>query len=353
MTVASEQIRRPVVAARQLCAVAAEMDVPVADVLAGTSVTQVELDDPEGDVSSADEITMARNLLRRSPQPTGVGVAVGSRINLTNLGMFGFAAMASGTLRELISVGLRFFSLSTLHVSVQLREGLTQCEIVLDADHLPDDVRRFFVERDIAGIVATLPAFVHPVLARHAAQICVELAAEEEYLRPLLDTAGIRHVIFDSERTTVCVPRAMLDEPLPQADPHTLAVCIAQCEQILQRRQRHRGLSARVRSELLAAPGQMPGLDAVAAALHLHPRTLRRRLSDEGTAFRALTNDVRATLATELLSQVGLSVEQVARRLGYAETSAFNHAFSRWFGIAPNAYRDRQAQGCRRAPEIG
>jgi AraC-like DNA-binding protein len=86
----------------------------------------------------------------------------------------------------------------------------------------------------------------------------------------------------------------------------------------------------------------MPGLNAVAGSLHLHPRTLRRRLAAEGTSFRALTNDVRATLAAELLSQVGLSVEQVARRLGYAETAAFNHAFSRWFGLAPNEYRRRQ-----------
>ncbi len=137
----------------------------------------------------------------------------------------------------------------------------------------------------------------------------------------------------------------MLDEPLPQADPHTLAVCVAQCEQILERRQRRHGMSAMVRSELLSAPGEMPSLDAVAASLHLHPRTLRRRLAEEGTSFRALTNDVRATLATELLSQVGLTVEQVARRLGYAETAAFNHAFSRWFGLAPNEYRRRQGTG--------
>jgi AraC-like DNA-binding protein len=86
----------------------------------------------------------------------------------------------------------------------------------------------------------------------------------------------------------------------------------------------------------------MPGLDSVAASLHMHPRTLRRRLADEDTSFRAITNDVRASLATELLSQVGLTVEQVARRLGYAETAAFNHAFARWFGVAPNEYRRRQ-----------
>jgi AraC-like DNA-binding protein len=50
---------------------------------------------------------------------------------------------------------------------------------------------------------------------------------------------------------------------------------------------------------------------------------------------------VRATLAIELLSQVGLTVEQVARRLGYAETAAFDNAFSRWYG-APNEYRRSQ-----------
>ena len=345
MSVASAEIRRPVVAARQLCAVAAEMDVSVADVLEGTAVTQADLDDPEGDLSGSDEITMARNLLRLAPEPAGVGVAVGSRINLTNLGMFGFAAMASGTLRELISVGLRFFSLTTLHVSIQLSEGPADCEIVIDASHLPDDVRRFFVECDIAAIVATVPLFVHPVLSRHADEIRVELAAEEEYLRPVLDTVAIRQVEFDRERSVVHLPRGMLDEPLPQADPHTLAVCVAQCEQILQRRQRRHGLSARVRSELLSAPGEMPGLDAVAASLHLHPRTLRRRLAEEGTSFRALTNDVRSTLAVELLSQVGLTVEQVARRLGYAETAAFNHAFARWFGLAPNEFRRKQGTG--------
>lgn len=285
---------------------------------------------------------MAGNLLRLAPAPAGIGVMAGCRINLTNLGMFGFAAMASGTVRELISVGLRFFSLSTLHVSIELSEGPTDFEIVLDATHLPDDVRRFFVERDIAAIVATVRAFVHPVLARHADEIRVELAADEEYLRPLLSAVGVRDVEFGRERSVIRAPRVALDEPLPQADPHSLAVCVTECERILQRRQRHQGLSARVRSQLLSTPGEMPGLDAVGASLHMHPRTVRRRLAEEGTSFRAITNDMRATLATELLSQVGLTVEQVARRLGYAETAAFNHAFSRWFGIAPNEYRRRR-----------
>ncbi|RDI67603.1 hypothetical protein DFR76_103674 [Nocardia pseudobrasiliensis] len=45
-------------------------------------------------------------------------------------------------------------------------------------------------------------------------------------------------------------------------------------------------------------------------------RTLRRRLSDEGTTFRELANETIGMLAEELLI-AGLTVEQVADRLGY------------------------------------
>ena len=339
MPAVTTETRRPIVAVRHLCAVASERQISASDMLAGTSVSLADLADPDGEVSDGDEIAIARNLLRLVGDSDGIGVAVGSRVNLTNLGMFGFAAMASGTLRELMSIGLRFFSLSTLHVSILLYEGPSHCEITIDATHLPYDVRRFFMERDIAAIVATVPTFVHPLLARHADDVEVELAMEEEYLRPLLNTVQINRIVFDQKRNMIRLPRGMLDERLPQADEHTLAICVAQCEQILERRSRRRGLSAAVRAELLSAPGNMPNFEDVASSMGLHPRTVRRRLAAEGTSFRALTNEVRAALAAELLSQVGLTVEEVARRLGYSETAAFNHAFSRWYGLAPTEYR--------------
>lgn len=31
-------------------------------------------------------------------------------------------------------------------------------------------------------------------------------------------------------------------------------------------------------------------------------------------------------------------------RLGYAETAAFTHAFSRWHGVPPSRYRDSAAR---------
>ena len=67
-------------------------------------------------------------------------------------------------------------------------------------------------------------------------------------------------------------------------------------------------------------------------------RTLARKLDAEQSSFRALADEVRRAQAEELLS-TGLTTQQVAQRLGYAETSSFIRAFRRWTGRAPQTYR--------------
>jgi AraC-like DNA-binding protein len=95
-----------------------------------------------------------------------------------------------------------------------------------------------------------------------------------------------------------------------------------------------------VRQALLGRPKAPPSLAEMAGMLHLSsPRTLRRRLAEEGVSYRGLLDEVRGQLAQELLADGRLTVEEVAHRLGYAETSSFTHAFWRWTGHGPRAHR--------------
>ena len=112
-----------------------------------------------------------------------------------------------------------------------------------------------------------------------------------------------------------------------------------QCRKLLAARKARSGLAERVRDRILRQPGHIPDMNAVAGELLLTPRTLRRRLLDEGTSYKALTDEVRETLAEELLSAANLSVEQIAERLGYSEAASFIHAFKRWKGQPPHSYR--------------
>jgi AraC-like DNA-binding protein len=88
----------------------------------------------------------------------------------------------------------------------------------------------------------------------------------------------------------------------------------------------------------LALTGRL-SLARVARRLGTSPRTLQRRLSDQGLTFQSLVDRVRLYAAKALLCQTDLAVQDVAHRLGYCTPSSFARAFVRWTGTAPRAFR--------------
>ncbi|MBK5551968.1 MULTISPECIES: AraC family transcriptional regulator ligand-binding domain-containing protein [unclassified Pseudomonas] len=75
--------------------------------------------------------------------------------------------------------------------------------------------------------------------------------------------------------------------------------------------------------------GEPPNLENLAKTLHQTPRTLRRRLEEQGTTFRHLLDQVRAELELHLELQ-GESRADIADQLGYSDLTAYLHARNRW-----------------------
>ena len=104
-----------------------------------------------------------------------------------------------------------------------------------------------------------------------------------------------------------------------------------------------RGAAERV-ARLLAAAldgglGELPSVASAARALGLGERSLRRRLREDGTSFRALCDRARRERAEELLAGATATVTEVAAASGFADASALGHAWRRWFGAAPSRSR--------------
>lgn len=126
---------------------------------------------------------------------------------------------------------------------------------------------------------------------------------------------------------------------------------VLQSEQSLRRFLRHPALfllmqqyvrnswTTRVRELLRRDLMHMPELTGIAAELELHPQTLRRRLATEGTTFKDIKNQLRRDVALHYLGRRGLSIEDIAHRAGFSESSAFIRAFKGWTGVTPYAYR--------------
>ena len=95
-------------------------------------------------------------------------------------------------------------------------------------------------------------------------------------------------------------------------------------------------------------PTGAASMDLVAQQLRLHPKTLQRRLRDEGTTFPALVDQLRNEIAERCLAATGLALSQLARQLGYAEQSELSRSCQRWFGRTPGAHRRLLREPTRR-----
>jgi AraC-like DNA-binding protein len=82
-----------------------------------------------------------------------------------------------------------------------------------------------------------------------------------------------------------------------------------------------------------------PRLENIALTLNMTPRTLQRKLQDENTSYRELSDSIRYELASTLLKHKQLTISEIAYKLGFAELKAFRKAFKQWSGQTPAAYR--------------
>lgn len=132
-------------------------------------------------------------------------------------------------------------------------------------------------------------------------------------------------------------PRSVLALPNQAANPALASFLEEQCASQLSREDAtRRPVTRQVRELLLRAPSELPlSMRAVARHLALSERSLRRRLQEEGSRFRALQDEVHAEVARRYLADPALSIREVAYLTGFSSHSAFYRAFRRWTGDAP------------------
>ncbi len=325
---------------------AREHGVSTAQMLRGTGLSEAVLADPDAQIDAHTELAVIRNLVRAlGDDRPALGVEVGRRYRITTFGIFGFACVSSPTLGEAISFALRFLELSFTFCIPVIHWEPGEFVADIHDELVPADVRRFLVERDVLAMHQVMT----DLMGRPMRLIRAEFDyPEPEYADQLADIIGVRPR-FGRTRNLFSLAPEMLEKPLPQANEHTWAMCLAQCRDLVHRRRARTGIAAEVRERLMphggadgfAAP---PGIDAVARDLNMSTRTLRRHLDAAGTSYRALLDEVRRALAEEMLTATPLSVSDVAIRLGYAEASTFIYAFKRWTGTTPSAYRRERAE---------
>jgi AraC-like DNA-binding protein len=292
-----------------------------------------------GEIEAQRELQLIANLIEALPAVEDLGLQAGRRYHVTSYGAWGYAILSSATARQAAELGLRYHGLTYAFTHISLSVDEAVASLNFDDNALPPGLHDFIVQRDMLGALVV----VRELLGSTLRLLDVELRqAPPADVSPFIAAFG-QAPRFGAPCNRMGFAADLLDHPLPRANPQLVSACEQQCQAVLARHQWHQGLAGRVRQLLLQSPAQIADMEQVAGRLHLSSRTLRRRLMAEGTSFRALQDEVRQALAEDLLAAGGLSLEEIAERLGYGELSNFIHAFKRWKGTTPGRYQRQRS----------
>jgi AraC-like DNA-binding protein len=81
--------------------------------------------------------------------------------------------------------------------------------------------------------------------------------------------------------------------------------------------------------------------ESVALLFGIHERTLRKRLTAEGTNLQQLVSQARFELAKQLLENTQLPISEIAAALHFADAAVFSRAFRSWSKTSPREWRAR------------
>lgn len=274
-----------------------------------------------------------------------LGLRMGRLSRLGQAGLAGVTAAQAPTLGEAARTLLRFEPLYAANYRGQssFEEDLQGAWLRFYSISPYNAYNRFVVDSVLCGWLAQLSDLVgQPVLAE---RIEIEFdspayAADYQGLSP-------NPVQFAAQDNRLRLARATLDLRNPAHCPSTWQHLLQLCEQELLERTRIRSLGERIAHLLgpLLNGGREPDLEEVARRLQLPTWTLRRKLAEEGTQFRAILNDTRRDLAMSYIRDTELAFGEIAYLLGFASAEAFQRAFKRWSGVTPGEFRRSQRRG--------
>lgn len=250
------------------------------------------------------------------------------------------------TLREAMQETQRFYGLITRGLRFQLEETPNDVRVTialekpeLDNDHILIELLLLIWHRFPSWLIGQVIPLTQIQLAYpaplHAEEYRLLFPAPREFNQP---------------HNTLVWPKSVLELPVHR-NMEQLKRYLAQVPLQWFRKQRFADFQTERVMQLLEQTGDFhrTTLEDIAEQLHMTSRTLRRKLTGEGSKFQQLKDDLRRDQAIYWLSQAGLSITEVGQKVGYTETASFIRAFKSWTGLSPGQYQ----KGLRDSTSIG
>jgi AraC-like DNA-binding protein len=297
------------------------------------------LDDSNGRIE-LEELDALIDVALKLTGNEALGLQLGEMMSTLTFNVVAHLVAHAPTLREGIEALIRFHLLVTDRPMWRILEGDGKASLVCELLPGPLRCRRFRAEVTTVGFHRLLKQFDRLAKPRSIAFDYPAPPYRAEYSR-LFEGAER----FEESFIGIVFDQASLDAKQPHDDAELHATLREEAQRRVSRLTRTATYADQVRAYLLACAPPERRMDAVARALGMSPRSLRRRLTEEGSSYDRVVEEALATVAKRLISDEDCPTKAAAHRMGYSDTTAFQRAFKRWTGFTPKEYRSRRHGG--------
>ena len=279
----------------------------------------------------------AWRIVRRALRLTGradLGFELGTRQNLSHFGVPGLAMGSARTLSAAGDISVRYQDQSRTISAWSLEQAGEFVAVIVTSNLRDQTVLPFVVEEHYTSGVGITRLLVGDDFHLERLELAYPEPAHAERYREFFRCP----VYFDCARNRALLERKWLSAPIAT---HS-TVTAAKMRELLEQEAQAKPLpspTAAVEQILLRSGNARLSIEQVAGALQLSVRTLRRRLREDGSSFRAMCERIQVETAQRLLREQGMTVTAVAKQLGFSDARTFRRAFKRWLGQVPGDLR--------------
>lgn len=300
-------------------------------------ISEQLLNDPKATISFQQEIAFTRELVKTLVDDN-LGFKAGQCYRLNAFGHIGLAAGSSNTVSDAIAFFLKYIRLAYTHFDISFFKKDGNAILRFSDQFDLGNLRRFYLERDFSfAFLSTRDMFPRSIVGQKPKTIHFDFPCPTSvvhyqtlYECPVHFSMPYNEILFDEK---------YLDLNLPLANSLTRELLEEQCKIQEVALFGHKNVEDKIRQIIKGIENEIPNLENIAQMCFVTARTLRRKLKEQGVTFQQLVNEELSKKALYYLSTTNLSVEQISMRLGYSESASFIHAFKRWTGKTPKAYR--------------
>ncbi|GAA4449420.1 AraC family transcriptional regulator [Nibrella saemangeumensis] len=295
------------------------------------------LTDTQTAISNQQVEQLWKNLSHQCHDPL-FGLHFGESMQLAALGVVGQVILTSSTVGEALTNAGTLIGLLTDLFSLQLEHGPQQFTLHLIADPKKQEsipfTYRHLAEYLMVFTVHELDGLLLQRIRPVSVQMPYAISEPSKYARVFRCPVQPRQPGF-----SLAFSNTYLNQPIISANYALQNHLLQQINGLVKEAKEEGPLQTRIFNYLLTNSYLYAmSLEAVAANFNVSPRTLQRKLKEEGVSFLQIVDEVRQKLAVHYLTSGNYQIKEVSYILGYNEQSAFIRAFKRWTGKTPTDF---------------